>query len=100
MIGFTMTTNSQNRKKIMGLEKLVECVAQLKHEGHSVALCHGTFDLLHVGHIKHIEFAKEVADRVIFMAEGNIVEQGTPQEIFHNPQDHRLKKFLRQVGVE
>ena len=46
-----------------------------------------------------MQFAKEVADRVIFMAEGNIVEQGSPQEIFHNPQDHRLK-FLRQVGVE
>jgi putative amino-acid transport system ATP-binding protein len=47
-----------------------------------------------------MQFAKEVADRVIFMAEGNIVEQGPPQEIFHNPQDPRLKKFLRQVGVE
>ena len=47
-----------------------------------------------------MQFAKEVADRVIFMAEGNLVEQGSPQEIFHNPQDHRLQKFLRQVGVE
>lgn len=45
-------------------------------------------------------FAKEVADRVIFMAEGNIVEQGSPQDIFGNPQDPRLKKFLRQVGAE
>ncbi|MDF2155059.1 amino acid ABC transporter ATP-binding protein [Vibrio sp. CAU 1672] len=47
-----------------------------------------------------MQFAKEVADRVIFMAEGNIVEQGSPQDIFDNPQDPRLKKFLNQVGIE
>ena len=47
-----------------------------------------------------MQFAKEVADRVIFMAEGHIVEQGSPQDIFGNPQDPRLKKFLRQVGAE
>ena len=45
-----------------------------------------------------MQFAREVADRVIFMAEGHIVEQGTPQDIFNHPQDPRLKKFLRQVG--
>ncbi|MDW6091409.1 amino acid ABC transporter ATP-binding protein [Vibrio rhizosphaerae] len=47
-----------------------------------------------------MQFAKEVADRVIFMAEGNIVEQGSPQDIFDNPQDIRLQKFLNQVGIE
>ncbi|MCE0493634.1 amino acid ABC transporter ATP-binding protein [Vibrio salinus] len=47
-----------------------------------------------------MQFAREVADRVIFMAEGNIVEQGPPQDIFNNPQDIRLKKFLNQVGIE
>lgn len=45
-----------------------------------------------------MQFAKEVADRVIFMAEGNIVEQGAPQDIFTRPQDPRLQAFLRQVG--
>lgn len=47
-----------------------------------------------------MQFAKEVADRVIFMAEGHIVEQGSPDELFNHPQDPRLKKFLRQVGAE
>ncbi|MFB9137399.1 amino acid ABC transporter ATP-binding protein [Vibrio olivae] len=47
-----------------------------------------------------MQFAREVADRVIFMAEGNIVEQGTPQQLFEQAQDPRLKKFLRQVGAE
>jgi len=47
-----------------------------------------------------MQFAREVADRVIFMAEGNIIEQGSPQDIFDNPQDIRLRKFLNQVGIE
>ncbi|WCE29749.1 amino acid ABC transporter ATP-binding protein [Vibrio sp. SCSIO 43137] len=47
-----------------------------------------------------MQFAREVADRVIFMAEGKIVEQGSPQDIFDNPQDPKLKKFLNQVGIE
>ncbi|WP_076590484.1 amino acid ABC transporter ATP-binding protein [Vibrio ostreicida] len=47
-----------------------------------------------------MQFAKDVADRVIFMAEGKIVEQGSPQDIFDHPQDPRLQKFLRLVGVE
>ena len=44
-------------------------------------------------------FAKEVADRVIFMDEGVIVEEGTPYEIFNNPQSDRLKSFLSKVLV-
>lgn len=46
-----------------------------------------------------MNFAKEVADRVIFMADGIIVEQGTPEEIFRNPQNERTKKFLRQLNA-
>ena len=47
-----------------------------------------------------MQFAKEVADRVIFMAEGNIVEQGSPEAIFNHPRDPKLRKFLNQVGIE
>ena len=42
-------------------------------------------------------FAKEVGNRVVFMDEGKIVEQGTPEEIFDNPQNPRLKDFLSKV---
>lgn len=44
-----------------------------------------------------MSFAREVADRVLFMDEGCIVEQGTPEEIFKNPQSPRLKSFLSRV---
>ncbi|MEF3353728.1 ectoine/hydroxyectoine ABC transporter ATP-binding protein EhuA [Paenibacillus sp. GYB006] len=43
-----------------------------------------------------MEFAKEIADRVIFGADGKIVEQGTPEEIFDNPQSDRLQSFLQR----
>lgn len=42
-------------------------------------------------------FAKEVADRVIFMDEGLILEEDTPEELFSNPKDDRLKQFLGQI---
>jgi polar amino acid transport system ATP-binding protein len=42
-------------------------------------------------------FAREVADRVLFMDGGVIVEQGTPQDIFANPREERTKIFLRKV---
>ncbi|MBE6715941.1 MAG: amino acid ABC transporter ATP-binding protein [Ruminococcaceae bacterium] len=42
-------------------------------------------------------FAKEVADRVIFMDEGKIVETGSPEEIFSSPKSARLKDFLSKV---
>ena len=42
-------------------------------------------------------FAKEVSDRVIFMDEGVICEEGTPQEIFDNPKNKRTKEFLSKV---
>ncbi len=42
-------------------------------------------------------FAREVATRVIFMAEGKIIEEGTPDEIFENPKSDRLKAFLAKV---
>ena len=42
-------------------------------------------------------FAKEVASKVIFMADGTIVETGTPREIFEMPTSDRLKSFLSKV---
>ena len=42
-------------------------------------------------------FAREVADRVIFMDSGMIVEEGTPEEIFSNPKNERTKAFLSKV---
>ena len=42
-------------------------------------------------------FAREVGDRVLFMADGKILEQNTPEQIFTNPQEERTKVFLSKV---
>ena len=42
-------------------------------------------------------FAKEVADRVLFIDQGRVMEQGAPEELFSNPQNERTKSFLSKV---
>ena len=42
-------------------------------------------------------FAREVGNRVLFMDEGKIVEQGSPDQVFNHPQNHRLQDFLSKV---
>ena len=44
-----------------------------------------------------MNFAREVSDRVIFMADGVIQEEGTPEQIFNNPQNDRTKAFLKNM---
>lgn len=44
-----------------------------------------------------IKFAREIADRIIFMDEGRIVEEGTPEELFLNPKNERTRRFLEKI---
>ena len=46
-----------------------------------------------------MRFAKEVADRVLFLDEGIIMEEGTPDKIFEMPKKERTKKFIEQLGL-
>lgn len=43
-----------------------------------------------------MEFARDVSDRVIFMDKGVIAEEGSPQQIFENPQEERTREFLQR----
>jgi len=60
-----------------------------------VELAHDGMTMLCVTH--EMGFARKVADRVIFMDEGEIVEENNPQDFFNNPQNDRTKLFLSQV---
>ena len=44
-----------------------------------------------------MRFAEEISDRVLFIADGNILEQGDPQTLFHSPKHPRLQDFLKKV---
>ena len=59
------------------------------------SLAHGGMTLVIVTH--EMGFAREVADRVLFMDGGYIIEQGTPDEIFNHPKEERTKAFLSKV---
>jgi len=60
-----------------------------------VALAEAGMTMICVSH--EMGFARQVADRVIFMDQGQIVEQNTPDEFFDNPQHERTKLFLSQI---
>ena len=42
-------------------------------------------------------FARKVADRVVFMEDGRIIEEGTPDELFDHPKSERVKQFLGKI---
>ncbi|MDD3346537.1 amino acid ABC transporter ATP-binding protein [Oscillibacter sp.] len=66
--------------------EVLEVMKQLAHEGTTMVV---------VTH--EMGFAREVGNRVLFMADGRLLEQGTPADIFGNPQHPRLRDFLSKV---
>ena len=62
------------------------------------AIAHLGMTMLVVTH--ELKFAREVADQVVFMDAGLIVERGTPQQVLDNPQHERTRRFLAQVRGE
>ncbi|MGN1231480.1 MAG: peptide ABC transporter ATP-binding protein, partial [Anaerotignum sp.] len=58
-------------------------------------LAHANMTMVVVTH--EMGFAREVGTRVMFMADGKQVEEGTPKEIFENPKSDRLQQFLAKV---
>ena len=53
------------RNKIRSIAELGEIAARVKSEGRKVVLCHGVFDLLHMGHVRHLEEARSHGDILI-----------------------------------
>lgn len=65
------------------VKEVLDLVLSLAHEGRTMVI---------VTH--EMSFAKAVADRIVFMDGGKIIEEGTPEDIFQKPQSERLKRFL------
>ena len=66
--------------------EVLEVMKELAHEGMTMVV---------VTH--EMGFAREVGNRVLFMADGRLLEEGTPEELFGNPQHPRLQDFLSKV---
>lgn len=68
------------------VNEVLDVMKQLANEGMTMAV---------VTH--EMGFAREVATKVVFMADGHVQEQGSPEEIFVNPKNERLKSFLKVI---
>lgn len=71
------------RAKIVSVEQLGRLTAQVRAEGRTVALAHGVFDLLHLGHVRHLEVARREGDRlVVTITADRFVNKGPGRPVF------------------
>jgi len=71
-------------RKILNLKQLQKKIAILKKRKKRIVLCHGVFDLLHVGHIKHLKKAKEFGDKlVVTLTSDRYVNKGPGRPVFN-----------------
>ena len=66
--------------------EVLDVIKKLRHSGKTLII---------VTH--EMAFAKDVSTKVVFMADGNIVESGTPDEVFNNTKQERTKEFLKRI---
>ena len=81
--------NAINNAGFEGLELVGEVITVMKE------LADEGMTMIVVTH--EMWFAKEAADRVIYMDEGVIIEEGTPEQMFSDPKEERTRLFLRQI---
>ena len=80
-------------KKIVSTKTLANIISKLKVKGKKVVLCHGVFDLLHIGHIKHLKKARELGDKlVVTITSDRYVNKGPNRPVFN--------QNLRYTGME
>lgn len=85
VILFDEPTSSLDPELVMGILDIIRKLAK-EHNRTMIIVTH------------EMRFALEVADRVVFMDEGKIIEEGTPKELFSNPANPRTKQFLQQIS--
>lgn len=76
--------DSKTKKKILTVDALAETVATLKQKGKKVVQCHGVFDIVHLGHIRHFNLAKKEGDvLVVSLTNDKNVKRGPGRPIFN-----------------
>ncbi len=70
--------------KILELEELAQKISKLKSKGKRIALCHGCFDLMPPGHIKHFQAAKEMGDVLVVTITPDVyIDKGLDRPVFN-----------------
>lgn len=71
------------RRKILALSDLAHRLSQLKQQGKKIVHCHGCFDLMHPGHIKYLQAAKEMGDiLVVTLSPDRYMDKGSGRPVF------------------
>ena len=87
------------RSKIKSIEDISEIVFELKSKGKKIIHCHGVFDLLHIGHIKHFEEAKMLGDiLIVTVTADNFVNKGPNRPAFS--EENRIKALAALSAVD
>jgi len=85
--------------KILKIEKLAEELREIKSSGRKVVLCHGCFDLMHPGHIKHFQAAKKMGDvLVVTVTPDKFVDKGPGRPAFN--EDVRMESIAALECVD
>jgi rfaE bifunctional protein nucleotidyltransferase chain/domain len=85
--------------KIFELEKLVKKIRCLSKEGKKIVYCHGCFDLIHPGHIKHFQAAKKMGDVLVVTVTPDVyVDKGPSRPVFN--QDLRVDSIAALECVD
>lgn len=86
------------RDKVLTVEGLVETIRRVQCAKRSVAMCHGCFDILHSGHLRHLEAAKAMADfLVVTVTPDRFVNKGPDRPVFSEEQRAELLAGLQVV---
>ena len=86
-------------KKFISIDKLLKIISKQKAKGKKVVLCHGVFDLLHVGHIKHFKTAKNFGDiLVVSITSDKYVNKGPNRPHFN--ENHRVEAISSLTEVD
>src|SRR5665213_4263659 len=74
---------AKGQGKIVSMEELARIVRAIRQLGHSVVQAHGTFDLVHLGHVKHLEAARRQGDVLVVTVTGDAyVNKGPNRPVF------------------
>ena len=86
-------------KKIVSTNDLEKIITKLKSKGKKVVLCHGVFDLLHIGHIKHFKEAKKLGDvLIVTVTQDKYVNKGPNRPIF--PINTRMESIAALKDID
>jgi rfaE bifunctional protein nucleotidyltransferase chain/domain len=89
---------NRSQDKVLSLEDLARMVHHLKDDKKTVALCHGCFDILHIGHLRHFEAVKAMADvLVVTVTPDRFVNKGSNRPVFPEEQRAELIAGLRVI---